>query len=191
MENVVAILWKNYLQLFAKTSCKKHFEEIAKYDDIAINLDDILGNIKQQLDLRGKISSLAKQEQQIRKNKKESIKEQILTELINMGLFASLSYAKLEEIVEESVNGLENNCTELNIKQIAIKKAIEEDERISLEKKTRKLEKDRNKNTKLENQDLRNLFHQSRKRKMSIYEILKEYNYIKDPKEEFLEKKVN
>lgn len=179
------------IQKMIKALRNNNLEEIAKYDDIAINLDDILVNIKQQLDLRGRISSLAKQEQQIRKSKSESIKEQVLTELVNMGLFANLSYNKLEKIVEDSIQSLRNNCTELNIKQFTVKKALEEDERISLAKKARKLDKERNKNIKLENQDLRNLYHKSKERKMSIYEILKEYSYIKNPKEEFLEKKVN
>ena len=37
MENGVAILWKNYLQLFAKSTCKKHFIFYPRVHNIVIN----------------------------------------------------------------------------------------------------------------------------------------------------------
>jgi hypothetical protein len=47
MENGVAILWKNYLQLFSKSTCKKHHFQIAalQYKEIVYLLLQFLLNL--------------------------------------------------------------------------------------------------------------------------------------------------
>ena len=158
-------------------------EEIIKYDDISISLDDILGKTKQKTQLRGKIQDLAKQQKTFRDSKTNDVREAVLSDLRSMKIFDVLKYDELYNIVESSIKnvGIESGVT--SIEQEALKISMEKLNELELKKK-RRIE-NANKSEKLSSDDLRFVYKQAQKDKRHVYEVLKEKQVVKNPIEEF------
>lgn len=160
-------------------------EEIIKYDDISISLDDILGKTRQNTKLRGKIQELAKQQQTVRESRTGDNKETVLSDLRSMKIFDVLKYDDLHEIVETSIKNIGIDSGLTSIEQEALKIAMDKINEIELRKKRRT--ENANKSEKLSSDDLRFIFKQSRKDKKHTYELFIERQIVKNPVEEFME----
>ena len=150
---------------------------LSKYEDISICLEDILGNIKGNIELRGKISEKAQSLRREREKLKNNYKENLIVELSTLGIFDNLTEKNLENIAIEVIKGnLELDLTSL--KRIAISKALETNE---LKHQEKELKSQKPKTQKLQSEDLRFIYQQYQKDKRHVYEKLKEAGYIKDP----------
>ncbi len=167
----------NMVQKMIKALRNNDIEEIVKYDDISINLDDILKNIKSKTELRGKIKELAKQQKEINEINKDEIREKLLSNLVNMNSFKALKYNTLETIIELAIRnkGLDAGMT-----------AIEQEVlKIAMEKVSNCQNKQKPIRSEIKQDDLRNLFNKAKKEKQHIYELLKKEEIIKNPMTEF------
>jgi len=158
-------------------------EEIIKYDDISISLDDILGKTKQKTDLRGRIQDLAKQQQVIRDSQGNDLKEAVLSDLRSMKMFDMFKYDELQNVIEKAVKNVGIESGLMPIEQEALKIAMDKINEIDSRKK-RKI-KNMNDSDKLNLDDLRYIFKESKKDKKHVYELLKQKDVIKNPLEEF------
>ncbi len=157
-------------------------DEIIKYDDISISLDDILGKTKQKTDLRGRIQNLAKQQQTIRDSQTNDLRETVLSDLRSMKIFDVLKYEDLYNVVETAIKNIGIDSGLTPVEQEALKILMEKLNDIELRKK-RRIE-NMSKAEKLSSDDLRLIFKQAGKDKRHVYEVLKEKQVIKNPIEE-------
>ncbi|MGF7060513.1 ATP-binding protein [Brassicibacter mesophilus] len=153
--------------------------EIMKYEDISINLDEIIFKHKNNLQLTGKIKEMAKNQEKLFELKRNNIAENLIIDMNELGIFDELTENELENLVRKVVDrfGIDDNYN--NIKSDAIRKALQLNEK-------KKDIKDKNKNVLREKKDLRNLYESAKKKKVHVYEVLKENGYIKNPLDEFL-----
>lgn len=184
--NLIHHVARNDLRLTKKIidAIKNNDEkEMLNYEDISIIVEENLNSKIRNAEYRKKAEELSKQKKQKIKNRSGELKEQVVTEIVSMGLFVNLDYTSIESIVERIVNqglSLENIP---KIKQNIIKAAMVEEERLN--KKKKKAQSAINKEEIIKQQDLRYLYSKSEKSKIHIYELLNESNYIKDPLKEF------
>lgn len=181
--NLIDSVAKNDLKLTNKVISairNNNIDEIANYQDITVEIDSILQCKFDDLEYRKRLKELSQQYKESTNSKNKNLKNQIISEIISMGLFPNIDYTKLEKIIESVVKqelSLDNIPI---IKQNVIKAAMIEEERITKEIKIVMKKKEV-----YEQQDLRYLFNLSTKDKIHIYEILKNNDYIKDPLNEF------
>jgi hypothetical protein len=153
--------------------------EIMKYEDISINLDDITFKHKNSLQIAGKIKEMAKNEERLFELKRNNIVENLIVDINSLGIFEELTENEIENLVNKVVNkyGIDDDYN--TIKLDTIKRALQMND---------KKNEDKTKNNSLlyEEKDLRNLYELSKKKKVHVYEILKEKGYIKNSIEEFL-----
>lgn len=159
-------------------------EEIIKYDDISISLDDILGKTRQKTQLRGKIQDLAKQQQTVRDSRTNDVREAVLSDLRSMKIFDVLKYDELYNIVDGVIKNVGIDAGLSSIEQEALKISMEKLNELELRKK-RRIE-NANKSEKLSTDDLRFIYKQAQKEKRHVYELLSENLVIKNPVEEFI-----
>lgn len=154
--------------------------EIMKYEDISINLDDITFRHKSNLELAGKIKEIAKNEEKQLELKRKNIVENLIIDVSTLGIFTELTEKEIEDLIKKVVDkyGIDDDYN--HIKADVIKKALESNEKKKEAKGiTTSIDK-------YEKTDLRNIYELSKKRKLHVYELLKEYGYIKNPVDEFL-----
>lgn len=159
------------------------FEEIAKYDDISISLDEILRNMKSKTELKGKIKELAKQQKEIIEAGKSNMKEIILSNLVGMNTFKSFKYEVLESIIDLVIKNVDVDTSvaviEREVLKVAMEKVVENDLNESQENPKRV------RANKFMQDDLRSIFNKSKREKRHIYEFLTEEGFIKNPLTEF------
>lgn len=184
--NLIKYVVKNDLRLTNKVIVairNNNIEEMANYQDIRIEIENAVQSKVNNLEYRKRIEELSQQHKKLLSGKNKSFKEQIISEIVSMGLFVNLDYINIEKIFESVVKhgfSLENIP---RLKQNIIKVAMLEEERITKEKE--EIKSTKKKKEVYEKQDLRHLFSMSMKNKVHIYELLKNNNYIKNPLEEF------
>lgn len=171
------------IQKMIKALRNNDLEEIIKYDDISIRLDDILGKTKRRTDLRGKIQDLAKQQQVIRDSQGNDLKEAVLSDLRSMKMFDVLKYDELQNIVENAIKIVGIELGLVAVEHEALKIAMEKINEVNI-RKNRRIEQT-NTNEKLLVDDLRHIYKEAQKEKKHVYEFLKQRKYIKNPHEEF------
>lgn len=160
---------------------KNNIKEISKYDDIVIDLEGILGNTKQEINLRGKIEKLAKQDKRIRHEVKIDLKDNIISEIVALGIFKHLKYNDLDRILDQAIKESNSNDS-VEIKQKAIALALQKESEVVSRKKTI-IKKDRN----YKDNDIRKIYEIAIKKKILTYEALKEEGFIKNPMDEFMD----
>lgn len=152
---------------------------ISNYEDISINLDDIAFDYRRDIELNGKLEELFKERKNtIELNQKSRI-ENLVMDLSSIGIFDNLDNTDIKKLVEKLVQNQPIDKDYTAIKAIAIKEAIEFNEK----RKVNNLPKQINSDEK----GLLDLYEAAIKNKEHTYEILKRNGYIKDPVEEFLE----
>jgi len=156
--------------------------EIAKYEDISINLDEISFKHKKEIDLIGKIKEMANHQKKYIEMKRNNLIENIVADVCVLGIFNELSEKEIYDLVKKTVEkfGIDDDYN--TIKTESIKKLLNANE------KKKKRKEDCN-NVLYEENDLRKIFEIAKKRKVHVYELLNQRGYIKNPVEEFLKVK--
>ncbi|WP_242841105.1 ATP-binding protein [Clostridium akagii] len=155
--------------------------EIMKYEDISLNLDDIAFGHTRNIELNGKIEELFKERKKTIELKRRNTVENLVMDLCEIGIFDNLDNLQMRKLVEKIVNDQPVEEAYNSIKVLAVKKAME------LNEKADKAVKNARKEVKRDG--LLYLYEKAIKTKQHPYEALKQNGYIKDPVEEFL--KVN
>ncbi|MBD7911970.1 ATP-binding protein [Clostridium sp. Sa3CVN1] len=185
-ENLIHSVAKNDLRLTNKVIDalrSNRIDEIASYEDISIEIEDILQNKMRDYEYQKRIEELSiKHKQSIASNKK-NLKESVLTEIVSMGIFMLVDYKKLEKIFDQIIKKEPSPLNKLTIKQKLIIEAIKEEEILFKDDKGSK--ESTNKKNFNDKEDLRYLFDKAKKENKHIYEVLKDNGYIKDPLKEF------
>lgn len=162
--------------------------EISNYEDIQIDIDELLLNKSQKNNIKEKVKELVQQKKQVLEFKRNNTKEQLISELISLGVFKYLDYKTIEGFVDKLISQHGINADMLNIRQDVLKMALAEEELIKNEKSKKTTIK--TKKTTYQSDDLRNYYEKAKKESRHVYEVLKEAGIIKDPISEFLSKKV-
>ncbi len=169
------------IQPMIKALRNNDYFEIMKYEDISIDLDKIMLNHRKDLELTGKVQELFKERKNTIELKRRDTVENLVMDLTSIGIFDALDNIKLKKLIEKIVDKEPVDADYNAIKAIAIKQAMELNE---------KEKKDVNKGEKEIKQDgLIDIYDKARANNEHPYERLKARGYIKDPVEEFL--KVN
>lgn len=152
--------------------------EIMKYEDISLNLDDIAFKHSRNLELAGKVEELFKERKKTIELKRRDIVENLVIDLCDIGIFDKLDNVQIRKLAEKIVEAQPVEEEYNSIKALAIKKAME------LNEKADKVSQ--NKEKKLRKEGLLYLYENAIKGKQHPYEVLKQNGFIKDPVEEFL-----
>lgn len=151
---------------------------IRRYGDISINLDDIAFNYRRDIDLTGRIEELFRERNNTIDLKRRSVIESLVIDLCSIGIFDSLDDIQIKKLVEKLVQKQPINKEYNDIKIIAIKEAMELNEKIKSGKLKGKI--------KPREVGLLYLYDKAIKTKEHPYEVLKRNGYIKNPIDEFL-----
>ncbi|WP_422448974.1 AAA family ATPase [Thermoanaerobacterium sp. DL9XJH110] len=150
---------------------KGSLREIAKYDDICtvINVDfaGFLDRSKQTIETEMRLKALQKQRQQKEKEAVLSIKEQAIIKLLELNIEAKKAQRAVEQVME--AEGEKIDVSELVVKAIQLLSSSVE----KTNRKPRRTIKKTNEN------DIRFIVEEGRKKQMTAYEALKEKELIK------------
>lgn len=172
------------IQPMIKALRNNDLAKISKFEDISINLDSILGNTRELLDLRGKVSELAKQQETVRNLKRSNIVENLIIEITEMGIYKELKEEEIEKVVYRVVDKLGINEEYAVIKHAIVKELLDKDQEKA---QKRLINEQRKQNRKvLEDDDLRKIYQQAKKQKKHVYDLLGEKGWIKNPVMEFI-----
>lgn len=152
--------------------------DMMKYEDIMINLDEVMLNHKRNTEIAGRIQEAFKERQNRIEYKRQDMIENLSVEVAALGIFDSLKENDIKKLVQKIVE--ENSLdTEFNqLKSDAIQQAIA----LNQQKKDQKA-KAKVKN--VEVLPLLKLRKQALEKKQHPYELLKANGYIKKPLKEF------
>lgn len=166
------------IQPMIKALRSNNLSEMKNYDDISINLDEISVNHKSTLELSGRIEGLFKERKKTNELIRNSVVENLVLDITTIDIFVNLNISEIKKICESIVkkNSVDEDYSSLKV--MAIKKAMELDEKNKITMNGPK--------KKLKEQDVVFLFDIAKERKVHPYDILKEKGYIKNPMEEFL-----
>lgn len=156
---------------------KNDLKAMYKYEDIMINLDDLMINHKKNSEYEGKIKAAMKERQNTLGYKRQDMIENLTVEVVSLGIFDNLELSDIKRIITKVV---ENNPidTELNVlKSDSIQQAIA----LNQQKKTNKEPRIK----KGELLPLLTLRSTAIRNKQHTYKLLKEKGYIKNPLQEF------
>jgi hypothetical protein len=148
-----------------------------KYEDIMINLDDLMINHKQNTEYEGKIKEAMKERQNTLGYKRQDMIESLTVDVASLGIFDNLEIIDIKQIIIKIV---ENNPidTDLNVlKTDSIQQAITLNQQKKVKKEPRK--------QKGELLPLLALNSIASRNKQHTYELLKEKGFIKNPLQEF------
>lgn len=170
------------IQPMIKALRNNNYLEIEKYEDISIDLDNIAINYKSTMELNGKVREAFNDRKKSIELMRRSTLENLIFDLKTMDLFKYLDDGELKKVCEKVVNQASINDEYNSLKLVALKKALEQEE---------KEKNNKNKPKKIEttNQGLIAIYEKAREDKLHPYELLKKNGYIKNPIEEFLKAK--
>lgn len=156
---------------------KNDFKAMYKYEDLMINLDDLMINHKKGAEYEGNIKSAMRDRlnsiEYLRKDKIESIR----IELTALGIFNALNIEEIKKIVENVVNENPIDLIESELKRIAIQKAMDMNQI--------RLNKEEVKGKNVSDMSLVNIRLKALKNKIHPYEELKKNAFICSPLNEF------
>lgn len=152
--------------------------DMMKYEDIMINLDEVMLNHKHNTEIAGRIQEAFKERQNTIKYKKKDTKENLFVEVAALGIFDRLRDNDIKKITQKIV---EENSLDIDFHQLksdAIQQAIALNQH--------KKEQDQKQLSKNINVlPLLTLREKALKKKQHPYELLKVNGYIQNPLEEF------
>ncbi|KEH96795.1 transcriptional antiterminator [Clostridium botulinum C/D str. BKT12695] len=169
------------IQPMIKALRNNNMIEVMKYEDISINLNDISINYKRDIELIGRLEESFKERNNTVELKRRNTVENLVMDLSSIGIFEELDNVQIKKIVEKLVKKVPIDEEYSSIKTMAIKLAMELNEKKKIDKKTKE-----NKEAKKQSEGLIALYEIAKKKKKHPYEILKKEGYIKNPIDEFL-----
>ncbi len=166
------------IQPMMKAIRANNLADMMKYEDIMINLDELMLNHKRNSEISGRIQEAFKERQNTIEYKRKDTIESLSIELADLGIFDYLNVNELKKSVEQIIekNPIDSNYNLL--KSEAIQTAIA----LNQQKKEQKI-KPIVKNTEL--LPLLVLRKRSLEKKQHPYELLEANGYIKNPLQEF------
>ncbi|WP_029326664.1 ATP-binding protein [Bacillus coahuilensis] len=156
---------------------KNDLKAMYKYEDIMINLDDLMINHKQNIEYEGKIKEAMKERQNTMEYKRQDTIESLTLEVASLGIFENLGTNDIKQIIIKIV---ETNPidTDFNVlKTDSIQQAITLNQQKKLKKES--------KMPKGELLPLLTLRKAAIRKKQHPYELLKLKGFIKSPLKEF------
>jgi len=179
--DIIKATAKNDLQMIKpmiKALRNNNISQIAKYEDISINLDEVAMNYKEDMELAGIIKERFNERKKSIELKKKNAVENLILDLTAMGIFDNLSTEAIKKICENVVDKSYVDEEYSSQKLRAVKKSVEINET---------LKENKNRKKKYEaNEGLIAIYELAQKQKKHPYELLKEKGFIKNPLEEFL-----
>lgn len=157
---------------------KNDFKAMYKYEDLMINLDDLMLNHKKSVDYEGRIKDAMKERLNTLEYKRKDRIENLSIELTALGIFTALNSKNIKKIVEKVVENSPSNLEDNELKSHAIQLAMEMNQ------------KQLNRATKKENKaedDLNLLIirENALKNKKHPYDYLNQNGFISNPLVEF------
>ncbi|MEY8547144.1 ATP-binding protein [Clostridium sporogenes] len=169
------------IQPMIKALRNNNMIEVMKYEDISIKLDDISINYKKDIELIGRLEESFKERNNTIQLKRRNTVENLVMDLSIIGIFEELNNIDIKKLAEKLVEKVAVDEDYNLIKTIAIKTAMELNEKKKIDRKIKE-----NKENKKQNEGLLALFERAKKNKKHPYELLKKEGYIKNPIDEFL-----
>lgn len=150
--------------------------DMMKYEDIMINLDELMLNHKRDAEITGRIQEVFKERQNTMEFKRKDNIENLMVEVASLGIFDSLKDEDIKSLAKQTVEIAPFDTDFALLKSDLIQKAID----LNKQKKEQKTT-----TTNIEVLPLLKLRKQALEKKQHPYEILKVKGYIKGPLEEF------
>lgn len=169
------------IQPMIKALRNNNMLEIMKYEDISINLDDISINYKRDIELVGRLEQSFKERNKTIELKRRNTVQNLVMDLSDIGIFQELNNIEIKKLAEKLVEKVPIDEDYNSIKTMAIKLAMELNEKKKIDNKTKESKK-----TKKQNEGLIALYEKAKSNKKHPYEVLKKEGYIKNPIDEFL-----
>ncbi|GEM05515.1 hypothetical protein HMI01_25030 [Halolactibacillus miurensis] len=152
--------------------------DMMKYEDIMINLDEVMLNHKRDTEISGRIKEAFKERQNTIDLKRKDIIESLSIEVAALGIFEHLSSQDIKTLSTKVVETYPIDVDVSKLKSEVIQKAIKLNEDKNSQKETAKLKN-------IETLPLLKLRNQALNKKVHPYDYLKDRGYIKTPIEEF------
>lgn len=181
-EKIINATLKNDLFMVSKVieALKNNNEEqLKKYEDVVIDLKTIIRDKGETIAMQAKMKEHLNNINQLQKVERRTKVEIVTTEIIEMSMFANLSFKDIEEVVTNIVNNMGIKEDDNNIKREAVKAALILDE----QKAENKLKKEKTTKQKVDKEGLVYLYKKAVAGKRDIYDLLNETGYIKNSKE--------
>lgn len=156
------------------------FAAMYKYEDIMINLDELMMNHKRNTQYEGRVKAAMKERHNTLEYKRQDILENLHLDIVTLGIFNDLSSTEIKKMIKKVVENQSMDFDYTKIKEIVIMDLIER-KRANVEIV---------KGVGNTNRVLLNFKKYATEQHQHIYEVLKLENYIKNPLEEILYLKV-
>lgn len=166
------------IQPMMKAIRTNNLADMMKYEDIMINLDEVMLNHKRNTEITGRIQEAFKERQNTIAYKRQDIIENLSVELAALGIFDTLNVSDIKKLVTEIVEKSPLDTDFNLLKSDAIQQAF-------VINKKKKEQKDKPKKQNAEILPLMVLRKRALDKKLHPYELLKASGYIKNPLEEF------
>ncbi|OZI11272.1 transcriptional antiterminator [Bacillaceae bacterium SAS-127] len=157
---------------------KNDLQAMYKYEDIMINLDELMINHKKNTEYEGRIKEAMKERQSTLAYKRQDLIEGLSEEVAAIGIFDALTSSEIAKATKKVVENLPIDTGYNALKAQVIPVLIE------LNQKTK--EKKRRADTSNKVLPLLDIREQALKQKKHPYDLLIKKEYIKNPIEEFL-----
>ncbi|MBS4192853.1 AAA family ATPase [Bacillus sp. FJAT-49705] len=154
------------------------FAAMYKYEDIMINLDELMINHKRNTEYEGKVKAAMKERQNTLEYKRQEMVESLSVEVAALGIFKSLNIEDIRNLTTKIVEGNSVDTKYNDLKLKIVQKAIELNQRKEHQVKL----KDKHNDKIL---PLKAIKKHAESKKVHSYEILKSSRYIKCPLIEF------
>ncbi len=157
---------------------KNDLKAMYKYDDIMINLDDLMINHKQNTEYEGKIKVAMKERQNTLQYKRQDTIESLSIEVASLGIFDALDANDIRKFITKVVENKPIDSDYNTLKLESIQQVV------ALNGK-KKEQKSKNSIRNVNLLPLLKLREQALLKKKHSYELLKVNGYVKNPLEEF------
>lgn len=165
------------IQPMLKAIRNNDFAAMYKYEDIMINLDELMQNHKQNTAYEGRVKAAMKERQNTLEYKRQEMIESLSIEIASIGIFERVSVKVLRSLVERVVDNHSIDSDYNSLKLLIIQKAMD------LNNKNKESVQGSKQN--LANFSLLNLHEKALKSKQQPYEHFKKQGFIKNVVDEF------
>lgn len=167
------------LQPMLKALRTNNVKEIMRYEDISIDFNELTINYRKDIELVGKIEESFKVRKKDVELQQRNIVENLIMDLSDIGIFTELSTNTLKKLAIQLVEKNPISIDYNELKRMALKKAIELNDK-------QKQEKVQKSSGEFKREGLLLLCDKATKHKLHPYELLVKQGYIKNATEEFL-----
>lgn len=157
---------------------KNDLKAMYKYEDIMINLDELMINHKQNTEYEGKIQAAMKERQNTLQYKRQDTIESLSVEVASLGIFDALHANDIRKLITKVVENkpIDSDYNTLKLESIQQVMALNEKKKVHKSKKSIK---------NVNFLPLLKLREQALQKKKHSYELLTVNGYVKNPLEEF------